>query len=118
MHALGAAVGPVAGDEAPGLWARSRRQAYEEITAVAMDLFLAEGFEQTTIDRIAAAAGISRRCWTTTTARSTPSVEPEPPRRNGGPASGRPRGAAGRGRGYRYPQQMVKESSGKSGTSS
>jgi AcrR family transcriptional regulator len=51
-------------DEArPGLWERSRQHAYEEITAVAMDLFLANGFQQTTIDEIVAAAGISRRSF-------------------------------------------------------
>jgi AcrR family transcriptional regulator len=50
-------------NEAPGLWARSRRRAYDEITAVAMDLFLSGGFERTTIDQIAAAAGISRRSF-------------------------------------------------------
>lgn len=51
-------------DEArTGLWARSRQRAYAEITAVAMDLFLTKGFEHTTIDEIAAAAGISRRSF-------------------------------------------------------
>ncbi|MRG59361.1 TetR family transcriptional regulator [Agromyces sp. CFH 90414] len=48
---------------ASGLWARTRQRAYAEITAVAMELFLADGFEQTTIDEIAAAAGISRRSF-------------------------------------------------------
>lgn len=47
----------------PRLWERSRQRAYAEITAVAMDLFLANGFEQTTIDEIVAAAGISRRSF-------------------------------------------------------
>ncbi|WP_435736394.1 TetR/AcrR family transcriptional regulator [Cellulosimicrobium sp. PMB13] len=47
----------------PGLWERSRQQAYAEIAAVAMDLFLVKGFEQTTIDEIVAAAGISRRSF-------------------------------------------------------
>ncbi|GAB2606630.1 TetR/AcrR family transcriptional regulator [Pseudactinotalea suaedae] len=46
-----------------GLWTRSRRAAYAEITEVAMALFLEQGFEQTTIDQIAAAAGISRRSF-------------------------------------------------------
>lgn len=45
------------------LWARSRQAAYAEITQVAMQLFLAQGFEQTTIDEIAATAGISRRSF-------------------------------------------------------
>ena len=45
------------------LWARSRQAAYAEITAVAMRLFLEQGFEQTTIDQIAATAGVSRRSF-------------------------------------------------------
>jgi AcrR family transcriptional regulator len=45
------------------LWQRSRRAAYEEITSVAMGLFLDQGFEQTTIDQIASSAGISRRSF-------------------------------------------------------
>ncbi|WJL94494.1 TetR family transcriptional regulator [Microbacterium sp. ET2] len=48
---------------APGLWARSRQRAYAEITEVAMGLFLANGFDNTTIDEIAQAAGISRRSF-------------------------------------------------------
>lgn len=47
----------------PRLWERSRQRAYAEITALAMDLFLANGFEQTTIDEIVTAAGISRRSF-------------------------------------------------------
>jgi AcrR family transcriptional regulator len=45
------------------LWTRSRQAAYAEITSVAMGLFLEQGFEQTTIDQIAATAGISRRSF-------------------------------------------------------
>lgn len=45
------------------LWARSRQAAYAEITAVAMRLFLEQGFEGTTIDQIAATSGISRRSF-------------------------------------------------------
>ena len=45
------------------LWTRSRQAAYAEITGVAMKLFLAQGFEQTTIEQIAATAGISRRSF-------------------------------------------------------
>jgi AcrR family transcriptional regulator len=41
-------------------WSRTRRAAHDEIVAVAMGLFLNRGFEATTIDDIAAAAGISR----------------------------------------------------------
>lgn len=46
-----------------GLWSRTRRAVYDETTAVAMGLFLEKGFEATTIDEIAAAAGISRRSF-------------------------------------------------------
>jgi len=45
----------------PGLWSRTRQAAFNEIAEVAMDLFLEQGFEATTFDDIAAAAGISRR---------------------------------------------------------
>jgi len=45
------------------LWTRSRQAVYAEITSVAMSLFLEQGFEQTTIDQIAATAGISRRSF-------------------------------------------------------
>ncbi len=51
------------GDAQPGLWTRSRQRVYAEITAVAMELFLTNGFEQTTIDEIVVAAGISRRSF-------------------------------------------------------
>lgn len=44
-----------------GLWSRTRQAAIAEITKVAMDLFLERGFEATTFDDIATAAGISRR---------------------------------------------------------
>ena len=43
------------------LWSRTRQAAIVEITAVAMNLFLDKGFEGTTFDDIASAAGISRR---------------------------------------------------------
>ncbi|GAA1870066.1 TetR/AcrR family transcriptional regulator [Myceligenerans crystallogenes] len=46
-----------------GLWKRSRRAVYAEITRVAMELFLDQGFEETTIDQIASTAGISRRSF-------------------------------------------------------
>ena len=45
------------------LWQRSREAAYAEITSIAMQLFLDQGFEQTTIDQIASSAGISRRSF-------------------------------------------------------
>lgn len=44
-----------------GLWSRTRQAAIAEITEVAMGLFLDKGFDATTFDDIAAAAGISRR---------------------------------------------------------
>jgi AcrR family transcriptional regulator len=44
-----------------GLWSRTRQAAFAEIAEVAMGLFLEKGFEATTFDDIAAAAGISRR---------------------------------------------------------
>ncbi|MEV4278386.1 TetR family transcriptional regulator [Actinoplanes xinjiangensis] len=45
------------------LWSRTRNAVYGEITRTAMELFLARGFDATTIDDIAAAAGISRRSF-------------------------------------------------------
>jgi AcrR family transcriptional regulator len=45
------------------LWQRSRQAALAEITSIAMQLFLDQGFEQTTIDQIASTAGISRRSF-------------------------------------------------------
>ena len=45
----------------PDLRERTRRAVRAELTDVAMDLFLRKGFEATTVDEIAAAAGISRR---------------------------------------------------------
>ena len=46
---------------APGLRERTRRAVRAELTDVALDLFLRRGFEATTVDEIAAAAGVSRR---------------------------------------------------------
>lgn len=46
-----------------GLRARKRQQTRERITRAAMELFLARGFEATTLDDIAAAADISRRSF-------------------------------------------------------
>jgi mycofactocin system transcriptional regulator len=43
---------------APG---RPRATTKADITAVALDLFVRDGFEETTVDALAAAAGISRR---------------------------------------------------------
>jgi len=47
--------------EAPGLRERTRRAVRTELTDVAMDLFMRQGYESTTVDEIATAAGISRR---------------------------------------------------------
>jgi AcrR family transcriptional regulator len=47
--------------EAPGLRERTRRAVRTELTNVAMDLFTRQGYEGTTVDEIALAAGISRR---------------------------------------------------------
>lgn len=44
-----------------GLWSRTRQAAFAEVAEIAMNLFLERGFEATTFDDIAAAAGISRR---------------------------------------------------------
>lgn len=46
-----------------GLRERNRRQTLQRITDVGMELFLANGYEATTLDEIAAAAGISRRTF-------------------------------------------------------
>ena len=45
------------------LWSRTRNAVYGEITKTAMELFLERGFDATTIDDIARAAGISRRSF-------------------------------------------------------
>jgi AcrR family transcriptional regulator len=42
---------------------RTRRLAQTELTVVAQDLFLENGFESTTVDQIAAAAGMSKRTF-------------------------------------------------------
>lgn len=42
---------------------RTRRIAQTELTAVAQDLFLEHGYEGTTVDQIAAAAGMSKRTF-------------------------------------------------------
>jgi len=47
----------------PGLRARKRLETRDRITKAAMDLFLARGYEATTLDDIAAAADISRRSF-------------------------------------------------------
>ncbi|AOS62082.1 TetR family transcriptional regulator [Actinoalloteichus hymeniacidonis] len=47
--------------ENPGLRERTRRAVQAEIAASAMRLFIEQGFDNTTIDQIAAEVGISRR---------------------------------------------------------
>lgn len=42
---------------------RTRRLAQTELTIVAQDLFLEQGYEETTVDQIAAAAGMSKRTF-------------------------------------------------------
>lgn len=42
---------------------RTRRLAQTELTSVAQDLFLEHGYEATTVDQIAAAAGMSKRTF-------------------------------------------------------
>lgn len=46
-----------------GLRERTRRAVRGELIALAMDLFLSQGFEETTVEQIAAAAGLSRRSY-------------------------------------------------------
>lgn len=47
----------------PTLRERTRRAVHAEITNTALRLFAEQGFEETTVDQIAAAAGISRRSF-------------------------------------------------------
>jgi AcrR family transcriptional regulator len=42
---------------------RTRRLAQTELTSVAQDLFVAQGYDSTTVDQIAAAAGMSKRTF-------------------------------------------------------
>jgi AcrR family transcriptional regulator len=42
---------------------RTRKIAQTELTSVAQDLFVAQGYDDTTVDQIAAAAGMSRRTF-------------------------------------------------------
>jgi AcrR family transcriptional regulator len=46
-----------------GLRERTRRAVQTEIANAAIDLFLVQGFEATTVDQIATAAGLSRRSF-------------------------------------------------------
>jgi len=46
-----------------GLRERTRRAVRAELVTIATDLFLTQGFEETTVEQIAAAAGLSRRSY-------------------------------------------------------
>ncbi|WP_380173918.1 TetR/AcrR family transcriptional regulator [Kineococcus sp. DHX-1] len=50
-------------DDSTSLRERTRRAVAGEISAAAFDLFVEQGFEATTVDQIAAAAGLSRRSF-------------------------------------------------------
>jgi AcrR family transcriptional regulator len=54
---------PNALQKTEGLRERNRRQTLQRIAEVGVELFLAQGYEATTLDEIAAAAGISRRTF-------------------------------------------------------
>lgn len=54
---------PTSAPPGAGLRERKRQETRERLTRVAMELFLARGFEATTLDDIAAAADISRRSF-------------------------------------------------------
>ncbi|MGZ3148255.1 TetR/AcrR family transcriptional regulator [Lentzea chajnantorensis] len=45
------------------LWDRTRRRVQEEVVDAALALFLEQGFEETTVDQVVAATGISRRSF-------------------------------------------------------
>jgi AcrR family transcriptional regulator len=49
--------------KAEGLRERNRRETLQRIADVAMELFVVNGYEATTLDEIAASAGISRRTF-------------------------------------------------------
>lgn len=54
----------VVADTTPiGMRERTRRIVQAELTAVAQDLFLEHGYEETTVDQIVAAAGMSKRTF-------------------------------------------------------
>lgn len=54
---------PLMAEPAMALRERTRLFVRGEIVAVAMDLFLEQGFEETTIEQIATGAGLSRRSY-------------------------------------------------------
>ncbi|MFI6996497.1 TetR/AcrR family transcriptional regulator [Nocardia sp. NPDC050175] len=53
----------MSGAKDPGLRERSRRAVQGEIVAVAIELFLSQGYDGTTIEQIAKAAGLSYRSF-------------------------------------------------------
>ncbi|MGQ7296994.1 TetR family transcriptional regulator [Quadrisphaera sp. KR29] len=54
---------PTETEVTPGLRERARRAVVAELTAEAMALFLEHGFDATTVEQIASAAGISKRTF-------------------------------------------------------
>lgn len=50
-------------DQRDGLRERKRRDTLQRIAQTGLELFIAKGYEETTLDDIAAAAGISRRTF-------------------------------------------------------
>ena len=50
-------------EQAPSLRERTRRAVQGELTEVAQDLFVANGYDNTTVDAIATAAGMSKRSF-------------------------------------------------------
>ena len=56
-------MGNIAAETAEGLRARKRRETRQHIAATGLRLFLTNGYENTTLDTIAAEAGISRRTF-------------------------------------------------------
>lgn len=54
---------PKKGDAKDGLRERKRRETLQRITAAGMRLFIKQGYDSTTLDEIAEAAGISRRTF-------------------------------------------------------
>ena len=52
-----------ASDQPGGLRERKRRETHDRLVRTGLELFVENGFEATTLDAIAAAAGISRRTF-------------------------------------------------------
>lgn len=45
------------------MWERTRKRVRDEVVDVAMELFAAQGFEDTTVEQVVTAAGISKRSF-------------------------------------------------------